>query len=369
VSEYPPDASGIGNVARFVAEEFIKKGHQCTICSPSGPDITIGDKNYINKFGGLGIIHFWYQVSKYFDNNYAEFDAIWLHQPLFVLKKCPFPNGLITVHTTYAGKSLKNYLIQNKIYLILMKLFEKYYFCNVARQLRYTYISNKVLDELISIGIQNRCTFISNGVDISKFNRVNKKRTIIDKTSFDRDTITFISVGRITDVKRPFLMVDLFSSIHKVIEDSTLVIVGKGNKLNEIKEYVSNKKITNIKFMGFVDHFDLPPLYSCSNYFLITSEYEGQPLTLLEAMASGLPCIVSDIPNLRIVEEANCGIVVDFSDEENAAQKIIDYVNQDNSEHGENARKHAEEHLDWSIIAEKYLELLNRENFKKDSNV
>ena len=356
MSEYPPDASGIGNVARFVAEEFIKKGHQCTICSPSGPDITIGDKNYINKFGGLGIIHFWYQVSKYFDNNYAEFDAIWLHQPLFVLKKCPFPKGLITVHTTYSGRYLKNYSIIKKLYQICMRLFEKYSFCKVARQLRYTYISDKVLDELINIGIQGRCTFISNGVDTSRFSLMDEKTLTMEKIDTGRDTIGFISVGRVTEVKRPFLMVDLFNSIQNVIKDSTLIIVGKGNKLNALKKYVSNQNINNIKFMGFVDDSDLPSLYSCSNYYLITSEYEGQPLTLLEAMASGLPCIVSDIPNLRIVEEADCGIVVDFSDKEKAAHEIIDYVNQDNSEHRKNARKYAEEYLDWSIIAEKYLE-------------
>ncbi len=140
-----------------------------------------------------------------------------------------------------------------------------------------------------------------------------------------------------------------------MIEKSTLIIAGKGNKLNQLKEYAANKNISNIKFMGFIDDDYLPSLYSCSNYFLMTSEYEGQPLTLLEAMASGLPCIVSEIPNLRIVEKADCGIVVDFSHVEKAAHKIIDYINQDNSEHGKNGRKYAEEYLDWSIIAEKYL--------------
>ena len=330
------------------------------ICSPSGPDIYLGDGNYISKFGGLGIIHFWYQVSKYFNNNYADFDAIWLHQPLFVLKKCPFPNGLITVHTTYTGRNLKNYPIIIKLYQVAMRLFERYAFCKVVLQVRYTYISDKVLDELISIGIQTRCIFISNGVDIRRFNIMNKKRITREQIGIDQDSTVFISVGRITEVKRPFLMVDLFNSIQNVIKDSTLIIVGKGNKLNDLKEYVSNKNITNIKFMGFVDDSYLPSLYSCSDYYLITSEYEGQPLTLLEAMASGLPCIVSNLPILRIVEEADCGIVVDFSDEEKAAHKIIDYIKQDNSEHGKNARKYAEEHLDWSIIAEKYLEQLEK---------
>lgn len=241
-----------------------------------------------------------------------------------------------------------------------MKSFEKYSVCKVPLQFRYTYVSDKVLDELISIGILNRCTFISNGVNISKFNPKNEKRIIREQIGVDPDITAFISVGRITEVKRPFLMVDLFNSIHKVIEDSALIIAGKGNKLNELKEYVSNKNIANIKFMGFIEDDYLPSLYSCSDYYLITSEYEGQPLTLLEAMASGLPCIVSDIPVLRMVEEVDCGIAVDFSYIEKASKKIIDYISHDNSEHAKNARQYAERNLDWNMIAEKYLEVFRQ---------
>jgi len=76
---------------------------------------------------------------------------------------------------------------------------------------------------------------------------------------------------------------------------------------------------------------------------------------LLEAMASGLPCIVSDIPALRIVEEARCGIVVDFNNVETAASQIIEYLGADNTNHPRNAREYAVSNLDWEIIARRYL--------------
>jgi glycosyltransferase involved in cell wall biosynthesis len=88
----------------------------------------------------------------------------------------------------------------------------------------------------------------------------------------------------------------------------------------------------------------------------MTSIYEGQPLTLFEAMASGLPCIVSDIPVLNIVGEAGCGTVVDFQNTEAAAQQITQYLKRDNAENSRNAREYAVNNLDWQIIAGKYLE-------------
>lgn len=65
--------------------------------------------------------------------------------------------------------------------------------------------------------------------------------------------------------------------------------------------------------------------------------------------------VVSNIPNLRIVEDANCGIIVDFNDVEKAIEEIIKYLKGDNSDHSKNAREYALKNLDWRIIAEKYL--------------
>ena len=118
----------------------------------------------------------------------------------------------------------------------------------------------------------------------------------------------------------------------------------------------------NVKFLGYVEEEDKPYLYACSDYFIIASKYEGgEPnLTVAEAMASGLPCIVSDIPGLRIVGDANCGIVVDFNDIEKAAEEIIKYLSKDNSDHLENAREYTVNNFDWEIIAERYLEEFQR---------
>jgi glycosyltransferase involved in cell wall biosynthesis len=239
-----------------------------------------------------------------------------------------------------------------------MAIIERFSFKRLCKNgLLFTYIDNQLYGELSKIGLKrSNSRLVSNGVDIDKFKPSCDKTFYKNKNDFSNDDIIFLSIGRLTEQKNPFELIDVFSKINNEMKFSYLIFVGKGELSHELQKYVKSLNLqNNIHFFGYVTLAELLDIYSMSDYYIMSSKYEGQPLTLLEAMASGLPCIVSDIPNLRIVEDANCGIVVDFSDHEKAAHEIIDYINQDNSEHGKNARKYAEEYLDWGIIAEKYL--------------
>jgi len=136
----------------------------------------------------------------------------------------------------------------------------------------------------------------------------------------------------------------------------TLVVAGDGELLGGARKLATEKGLNNVRFPGYLDHEKtVPDLYSCSDYYIMTSKFEGQPLTLLEAMASGLPCIASDIPALRVVKQARCGIVVDFNNAEEAASQIIEYLGKDNTNHSRSAREYAVSNLDWEIITKRYL--------------
>lgn len=361
-----PYGSGAGNVVYYVTARLQEMGINCTYCSLVGKEVErcrkveLCDRNLLKKFVIFrplyflyGVIYFWYKAAKYIENNFSTYDVIWLHNPSPISFRIPrnmYKKTLITIHTTKHGRHFNLY---NRV---IGKLEKKFYNNNNNIDCRFTAVSPQVCNELEEIGIiKEKITYIPNGVNTNLFTPSNAQKILRKKFGIPEDDLIVLSLGRLTEVKQPLKLIKVFSVIEEKMKDITLVIAGKGELLEKTKELAEQKKLKNVIFLGYVDEKDKPDMYACSDYYIMSSKYEGQPLTLLEAMSSGLPCIVSNIPNLRIVEDAGCGIVVDFDDTEKAVERIIGYLRRDNLEHSKNAREYAVNNLNWKIIAERYL--------------
>jgi len=360
VSEYYPHGAGIANVAYYVVSQLRKMGVDCTVCSPAGPDIKLGSNSMIGRYGRLGLFHYWHKVATYFQKETDKYDAVWLHNPMFI-KRNPFAKSLVTIHVTSYEKTVhRKCPLHLYLYYQLSSVVENRSLNKIALSslnIMFTAVSPHVLEELTSIGIAPEIiTCISNGVDTRKFKPSGDKNSLRKKFNLPENELILLSLGRLTAAKQPYQLIEVFSIIEKQSKDITLVVAGDGELLRKTRKLTARKGLEKVRFMGYLNHDkDVPALYSCSDYYIMTSEFEGQPLTLLEAMASGLPCIVSDIPALRIVKQANCGIVVDFNSVEKVASQIIEYLGKDNTCHSRCAREYAVSNLDWEIIAGRYL--------------
>ena len=354
-TEYYPDGSGIANVAYNVVRELEGMGVECTVCSPTGPDIKLGDPTLIKKYGILGMLHYWHQVSRHFKND--DYDVAWLQNP-FIVSKNPFSHCLVTMHATYHGA--RTYAAGNLplyLYKSLVARFERYCLTRMPKTTVFTGVGQPICEELEKIGIaRDRATYILNGVNVRQFQLLPEKKSVRKKFGIPEGDIVLLSVGRLTHQKRPFTQIQVFSHIENKLENVTLCIAGKGDLFKATKELAQNKGLKKVIFLGYIEDCDLPDLYACADYYIMTSKYEGgmPPLTLAEAMASGLPCIVSNIPNLgMIVEDADCGIIINH-DVNIASEQILDYIVNDNSNHSQNARKYALDKLDWHLISKQY---------------
>jgi glycosyltransferase involved in cell wall biosynthesis len=350
--EYYPKGSGIANVAHYVVEELKKKGHICTIMSSNTGDIPVNTEKLIKKISGFGLIYFWEKVRKYIKQNETTYDIIWVHNPLF-LRKIYSSKIYSTVHTTYKGayefyKKEKRYSFFIRKYFYIMKIIEQICYKNTFKT---NVISPAVKNELIQLGLkEENITYIPNGVSTEIFKPTTKRL----KLDIPKDHKVILCVGRIAYQKNPYRLAQTIEEIKKLGGKVTLLWAGAGEIYEQYKKDVSH--IKEIQMLGKVKHEELPKLYSIADAFVLASIYEGQPLTLLEALSQGCPCIVSTIPHMtHLIKESKSGLVVDFYKPKKAATEIITYLDSEKAKQDKIiARKYAINELDWSIIAKKY---------------
>ncbi len=353
-SEYYPTGSGIANVAYNVVEKLKNCGVDCEVCSPVGPDIQLGSEI---KYGRLSLLRFWNKVAQYFKDDNNDYDVVWLHNPLFI-GKIPFDKCLVTIHTTPHGQVVRRvYPWHLHLYKKAISSIDGYCLKKFKKDTHFTAVDPTVLTQMVKLGIpQENIRYISNGVDIELF-KPREKELLKRELELPLDGEIILSYSRISDDKRPLELIDIFAQINTEFDRVNLVFAGDGELLPQARKLVEKRNLENVKFLGYVDHMKVAPkLLAASDYYILISKYEGQPLTLLEAMASGLKCIVSDIPNLKtIIYDAKCGVALDVK-KDDASNEIIEYLKSDNSAHAVNARDYAVKKFDWEIIADKYLE-------------
>lgn len=361
-TEYFPHGAGMANVVYNIVQQLKGKDIECTVCSPKGPDIRLGSWPLIEKAGVVGLINYWYRVSRHFKDN--DYDVVWLQNP-FIIAENPFKRCLVTMHSTYSGSSdLGVGNLPFHLYESAVARIERSCLIRMPPTTLFTGVGQPVREELKRMGVaRDRVSYIPNGVDVRRFHPSPDKKALRKRFGIPEEGMVLLSVGRMIPAKQPFTLIEVFSHIEKQRRDVTLCIAGGGELLEAAKSLAQRIGLKNVIFLGTVDHDrDLPDLYACADYYIMTSKYEGgmPPLTLAEAMASGLQCIVSDIPNLAIVKEADCGRTVALDDAAKAADEILRYLSEEHPEHAVNARRYAETALNWEILARSYVRMFER---------
>lgn len=139
-----------------------------------------------------------------------------------------------------------------------------------------------------------------------------------------KDKINFVNVARLSPEKNHFSLIEAFAKLHKKYDNTELYILGNGPLKNELKQLALKYGIENhIHFLGHVSNpMAFVNLCDC---FILSSNYEGQGLVLLEAMILNKPTIGTDVPGIKSVLEGTESLLV-----ENTVQSIyqgmLDYV-------------------------------------------
>ncbi len=163
--------------------------------------------------------------------------------------------------------------------------------------------------------IQKRSTIIPNPI----------KREFIERQLYEgKREKTIVTVGRLEEQKNQELLIDAFYDINKEIDDYKLIIYGEGSLRNKLEEKIKiYKMLDKIYLPGIVDN--VPEKIEKAKLFVLSSNFEGMPNALMEAMALGLPCISTDCPcggpKYLINNNVN-GYLVNVNDKDDLARTI-----------------------------------------------
>lgn len=204
---------------------------------------------------------------------------------LFAAKCAKVPVRIAHSHSTTNKKEKKRNLIK-QILKPFSKFFATNYMCCSELAGRWLF-GDKTYN-------QGKVFLLNNAIDVEKFSYNQEIRNQIrNKMSINKDCIVVGHIGRFVDQKNHSFLIDIFNEIHKINENSILLLAGQGPILDEIVERVKELKLEkNVKFLGQRD--DAYKLYQAFDIFILPSLYEGLPVVGVEAQAAGLLVILSD---------------------------------------------------------------------------
>ena len=132
-----------------------------------------------------------------------------------------------------------------------------------------------------------------NGIETNQYAFSSCYRNKIRKELGIENKFVIGCIARLTDQKNHLFLLDVFLQIKKKVPESILMLVGQGELFQNIVEYAKKiNVIDSVLFLGVRN--DVPELLNAIDVFVLTSKYEGLPVTLVEAQANGVPVVVSD---------------------------------------------------------------------------
>lgn len=160
--------------------------------------------------------------------------------------------------------------------------------------------------------------FITNGIDLALFETGNGK-DVRHELGVENGERLLGTVANLRPEKNHKLLISAFSRVAKELENIRLVLVGFDCMGGEIQRFAAKSGVgEKILFLGQRD--DVPELLRIFDIFCLTSVYEGLPLTVLEAMASGVPVIGANVLGINeVIRNDTNGLLFPKNDEKRLA--------------------------------------------------
>lgn len=204
---------------------------------------------------------------------------------------------------------------------------------------------------------QEKVVCISNGYDQETFYKksYNKEKILkqIGINEVYKNVLLFS--GKLVEVKG----VDILLRAAKIYEkeDILTIICGEGVLHEELEKLAKHLNLKNVVFIGNQSQKMLNKLYNIADATILSSRYEGLPLTVLESLACGTPVVVTDIDSMKKFMKKEFGIMVQKENPDELAKGIIEFLSEKQHFNSDKLAKYMKENYAQDVLTNKIVEV------------
>lgn len=199
---------------------------------------------------------------------------------------------------------------------------------NKAAAIHYTTIDEREKCHNF-LNLKNKSFVVPNGIDLSDFERLPKKEILRNYYPQLKNKKIILFLGRLDRKKGLDILVKAYKQIIKNYSDVHLFIVGEGtgNLKEEIKQWLAKEDLLDcVTFAGFLSNEKRLMAFSGSDVFVLPSYSENFGMAVIEAMACGLPVIITkEVGIASYVQAKEAGLVIEANEKE-LQKAIIDLI-------------------------------------------
>jgi len=165
-----------------------------------------------------------------------------------------------------------------------------------------THVTLAGLERYIGSGLfqKSNASWMPNGIDFPMEVGARRSNKYLKGLGWEDGIFVWFHAGRLTRAKNQEMLLKSYAEVARFRPDSVLAIAGEGELEGELKSLANSLGLApKVQFLGLRD--DIPELMSCADGFVLSSDWEGLPIVLLEAAVAGLPCVatkVGDVPKV-----------------------------------------------------------------------
>lgn len=326
----------------------LKSRQAITLCSFYTPTVTPPDEIDVRTGNGKVLPYLGVVRQALAERSY---DMIHVHDivvanlfllALFFTNYRLLSSSIFTLHTSYPNLNLRNRFL----FLSVCLLFRKVVCCSKA-----SYQSLPAFYRWLS---GNRLTYIQNGMDIERLDRVLAPHR---GPATANGTFTIIAIGRLIDLKNPLTLVKAFAQ--SKLTHAQLVFVGAGTLADAIRAEAEQLGVADqVTLTGLIPRDEVYQQLQKADLFVSTSYVEGLPIAVLEAMACRLPVILSDIAPHREIAIGHVDLplihVDDVDGFATAIRQVATLSSTQRTALGQRWRKIVEDHFSLTSMQRSY---------------